>query len=70
LSLASIFLPGLLALGFLALPGEWKTQVANALFAANEGQILAVAASVLVVADVALFLAATARFQRARLILD
>jgi ABC-2 type transport system permease protein len=70
LSLASIFLPGLLALGFLALPGEWKTQLAKAVFTANEGQILVAAGIVLVIVDITLILVARARFRRARLILD
>ncbi len=70
LSLASILLPAFLVFGFLALPGEWKVQLAERLVRASTTQTVIGAAVVLVIVDAGLFAAAMARFQRARLILD
>jgi len=70
LTLMSIFFPALLAAGFLAMPGEWKTQLAQALIGASEAQILVAAGVLLVIVDAGLVVCAAARFQRARLILD
>ena len=70
LTLMSIFLPGLLFLGYEAMPGEWKAKLAQVLFAASDVQILVAAGIVLVIVDAGLMIMAAARFQRARLILD
>jgi ABC-2 type transport system permease protein len=70
LTVMSLFFPALLVLGFLALPSELKAQAGQALIGASEVQILVVAGIVIVVVDIALMIAAVARFQRARLILD
>jgi ABC-2 type transport system permease protein len=52
------------------LPEEWKIRVGELLSRADPQSAVLIVMGVLVVIDVALFLAAAARFQRTRLILD
>lgn len=56
--------------GIQALPTEWRTRLAQALAVADVSRIFLLVALVLVVLDVGLLVAAMARFQRARLILE
>ena len=58
------------ALGIPALPADMRRQVIDALVGLDWLTIGIGVASILVVPDVALFAAATVRFQRTRLILD
>ncbi|MDD5466658.1 MAG: ABC transporter permease subunit [Anaerolineales bacterium] len=56
--------------GIQALPAEWKARLAQALATADVSRIILVVAIVLFVLDLGLLLAAMARFQRARLVLE
>jgi ABC-2 type transport system permease protein len=53
-----------------ALPENWKMPIAKLFINANTTQLVFIAITVLVVIDILLFVAAMARFKRARLILD
>lgn len=70
LTFGSLLVPAILVLGFLALPEEWKAWLTQTLITAGTTQIVLGVAAVLVIVDAGLFVAAIARFQRARLILD
>lgn len=58
------------AFGAQALPEEWKARLTDLVLTADVMQIVLAAATILLAIDIGLFLAATARFQRTRLILD
>ncbi len=70
LSVVMIVLWLLPTLGLQFLPEEWSARLFSRLQGANFQLVLIVIIGVLIVATIALILAALARFQRARLILD
>jgi hypothetical protein len=56
--------------GSSMLPMDWKAWFARILLAWSQAELVLAAAGVLLAIDLALLLAGTARFQRARLVLD
>jgi ABC-2 type transport system permease protein len=67
LTVMLLFIP---VFGIQALPATWQARLMEAVASIEVGQALGVVGGVLVLMDVALVVAAMARFQRMRLILD
>jgi ABC-2 type transport system permease protein len=70
LNLAVMLLLFVPIFGLQALPAEWQARLLGALQTANVAAVMAVVILILLVLDAFLFVAALARFQRTRLILD
>jgi ABC-2 type transport system permease protein len=70
LSLTVMLLLFIPVFGIQALPATWQARLMEAVASIEVGQALGVVGGVLVLMDVALVVAAMARFQRMRLILD
>lgn len=59
-----------LIFGYGALPAEWKARVAQIAFGWSAMELVLLGAAIILAIDAALILAAMARFQRAKLVLD
>jgi ABC-2 type transport system permease protein len=70
LSIALMLLLFVPVFGVQALPVEWRARLARTLMAADVTKIVFIVIVVLTILDIGLLLAAMARFQRTRLILD